>query len=198
MSDSETEAGFPCPACGTANDPAARFCQECGSPLAAPPGAANPAPGTAAPAPNPSPDLPPAAEATPERVPSPASRPAPTVPLPGPAPASATTLVPPAPPTPDATPSPPVPSAPDPTPPSTAPRPAARAAADRDGNWLTVAPPRSVLLVGLILFLGACLLLASGQDALSDPLEPLLFCAGPVGLLLVAVALLRLLAARRR
>jgi len=62
---------------------------------------------------------------------------------------------------------------------------------------LTSAPPRSVLVIGLILVLGSCLLVASGQDALREPLEPLLFCAGPVGLLLVGVALGRVYLARR-
>ena len=199
----DTASPITCPTCGAANDAAARFCHECGTPLhpdpdptatadppAPPPTALAPPPEPVAADPDDDPDHDPAPPPTPDRAAWPAS-PGPPPNLPDVAPPEASGWPAAQPPTPSiATAAIPAAPAGPVAPPS--PRSAPPNGNAGDGNWLTTAPPRSVLIVGLILFLGACAILFSGQAAFREPIEPLLFCAAPVGFLLVLVAGVRL------
>ena len=180
---SEAGTGITCAACGAVNDAEAHFCQECGARLRPDRGPAAPDASAAPPSP--------LLVAPSEPVLAPDLAPPPVASVEGaatrePAPADSTAGSPP---------SFALPRVAGTA--SSSPRPTSRDAdAVGGGNWLTTAPPRSVLIVGLILLLGACLLTTTGADVLREPLEPLLICAGPIGLLLVVVALVRLVIRR--
>ncbi len=76
------------------------------------------------------------------------------------------------------------------------PMPDGPAHADGRGNWLTTAPPRALIVVGVILVLGSCLLASLGTAAIRDSIGPLFFCAGPTGLLILLVGLARVISRR--
>ena len=176
-----------CPVCGTTNEVTAVFCQECGARLEAPPAPSEPA----VPAPTASSWTSPTADAAapetaadrrrPAHADSPPSHPSPGTSLQQPAasPSRATKRA----------------FSPAPDPPVPFGRVTSQAA---DGNWLTTAPPQAVVVVGLILSLGACWVLTLGQDGLREPLEPILFCVAPIGMLLALVGLVRLVTNQRR
>jgi hypothetical protein len=87
-----------------------------------------------------------------------------------------------------------------PPPPSLAPPPlptspstwSAPAAGPR-GNWFTTTPPRTIILIGVALALGSCILLPADLPGYFDAL---LICAGPVGLVVAIVGLVLLLTRR--
>lgn len=187
-----------CPVCGTDNEPEALFCAECGTRLQPtldqnPPSEAVDTPTAASSWPPPATDTTPGsslASEVPPAVPTPAE--------PESAPESAT-------PTSPVSPRPPTaPSRPGATGPTGAPTtgppvPFGRCIGEpTEGNWLTGAPPTTVIVVGVILSLGSCLIVTMGQDALREPIEPLLICASPIGLMLLLVGLVRLIARQRR
>lgn len=189
-----------CPVCGTDNEPEALFCAECGTRLQPtldqnPPSEAVDTPTAASSWPPPATDTTPGSSLASEVPPA-----VPTTTGPENPPAAA----PPAPPTSPVGPMPPAPPTLGATRPTGAPTtdppvPVGRRIGEpTEGNWLTGAPPTTVIVVGVILSLGSCLIVTMGQDALREPIEPLLICAVPIGLLLLLVGLVRLIARQRR
>ena len=176
-----------CPVCGTTNEATAVFCQECGARLEAPPAPGEPA----APVPTASSWPPPTADAaapgTAADQPRPAHADSPDPHTSPGAPAEPLAS--------SAAPAPKRAVSPAPDPPVPFGRVTSQTA---DGNWLTTAPPQAVVVVGLILSLGACWVLTLGQDGLREPLEPILFCVAPIGMLLALVGLVRLATRQRR
>lgn len=170
-----------CPVCGTTNEATAVFCQECGARLEAPPAPSEPvvswpSPTAEAAAPETAANrLRPAHADSPDPHTSPGALEEPLASSSAPVTKRAVS------PAPD----PPVPFG----------RVTSQAA---DGKWLTTAPPQAVVVVGLILSLGACWVLTLGQDGLREPLEPILFCVAPIGMLLALVGLVRLVTNQRR
>ena len=215
MSDTATTT-FICPRCGTANDPADRFCQECGAPLDGATGPGEPSqtdsigPGRAAG------DGVAASSAADGATSAPAesrgasdlSRPAGSA-SGGPADASTPSAG-----LPDTAPNKPlIGGATDPAPAapmsstissgaaaSAAGSQRAEHAAGRPAGdpGETGMPPRSVLTFGFVLVLGAIALFVVGrQVGGTETLTIFSFCAGPVGLVLLVMGLVRLGMARR-
>ena len=77
-------------------------------------------------------------------------------------------------------------------PPAPAPPTSRRPDGSEGGNWFTTAPPQAIITVGLILLLGSCLLLMLGGSILHRGLDPLAFCLGPIGFLILVFGVVRM------